>query len=60
MKYFDQYKHLKELSRHKENVILEPAQEIMELKQELLQAKKLNQTLLNEAKHMQKKTDSES
>jgi hypothetical protein len=36
------------------------AQEIIELKKELLQAKESNQTLLNEVKHMQKKTDSES
>ena len=33
---------------------------IIELKQELLQAKESNQNLLNEAKHTQKKTDSES
>jgi hypothetical protein len=41
-------------------VIFEQAQEIIELKQELLQAKESNQNLLNKAKHMQKKTDSES
>jgi hypothetical protein len=59
-KYLNQYRHLKELLRHKENVILEQAQEIVGLKQELLQAKVSNQTLLNEAKRTQKKTDSES
>ena len=59
-KYLNQYRHLKELLRHKENVILEQAQEIIGLKQELLQAKELNQTLLNKAKCTQKKTDGES
>jgi hypothetical protein len=41
-------------------VICEQAQEIIGLKQELLQAKESNQTLLKEAKCTQKKTDSES
>jgi hypothetical protein len=41
------YKHLKELLRRKEHVILNQAQQISELKQELL----LTQNLLNEAKH---------
>ena len=45
---------------HRENVILEQSRKIIELKQELLQAKESNQNLLNEAKHTQKKTDSES
>ncbi len=58
-KYLDQYKHLKELLRHKEKVILEQSQEIIGLKQEMLQEKESNQTLLNKAKHTQKKTDSE-
>ena len=48
--YLDQYKHLQELLRHKESVILEQAQEISKLKQELLQAKEsYHQNLLNEA-----------
>jgi hypothetical protein len=59
-KYLDQYKHLKEYLRHKENAILEQAQEIIGLKQELLQAKESNQTLLKKAKRTQKKTDNES
>jgi hypothetical protein len=44
----------------RDNLILEQSQKIIELKRELLQAKELNQNLLNEAKHTQKKTDSES
>jgi hypothetical protein len=51
-KYLDRYKHLKELLRHKENVILEQAQEIIGLKQELLQAKESNQTHLESALHI--------
>ena len=54
-----QTKYLDRLMR-RENMILEQSQEIIELKQELLQAKESNQNLLNEAKHTQKKTDSES
>ena len=42
------YKHLEELLRRKEHVILNQAQQISELKQELL----LTQNLLNEAKRM--------
>jgi len=46
------YKHLEELLRRKEHLILKQAQEIIELKQKLL----LTQNLLNEAKHRRKKT----
>ena len=53
MKYLDQL-------MHRDNLILEQSQKIIELKQELLQAKELNQNLLNKAKHTQEKTDSES
>ena len=54
-----QTKYLNRLMR-RDNLILEQSQKIIELKRELLQAKELNQNLLNEAKHTQKKTDSES
>jgi len=54
-----QTKYLDQLMR-RDNLILEQSQKIIELKQELLQAKESNQNLLNEAKHTQKKTDSES
>jgi len=50
------YKHLEELLRHKEHLILKQALEIIELKQKLL----LTQNLLNEAKHSRKKTYGES
>jgi hypothetical protein len=54
-----QTKYLDRLMR-RENVILEQSQKIIELKQELLHAKESNQNLPNEAKCVQKKTDSES
>ena len=54
-----QTKYLDRLMR-RENMILEQSREIVELKQELLQAKESNKNLLNEAKRTQKKSDSES
>ncbi len=60
LKYLDQNIH-KELSRQsKEIVILEQAQEIIWLQQELLWAKELHQNLLNEVKCTPKKTASEN
>jgi hypothetical protein len=59
-KYLGQNIHKESLRQSKENVILEQAQEIIRLHQELLWAEELCQNLLNEVKHTPTKTASEN
>jgi hypothetical protein len=59
-KYLGRNIHKELLRQSKENVILDQAQEIIRLQQELLWAKELHQNLLNEVKRKPKKTASEN